>query len=101
MLDNDLSNLPEAETTPSPTAARKKSDKNADMTYGIVSWACVIVGLLTVLIVIISNKTHYYGGGGKQRYDDGDKITGQKRLLNDEYYNNRNRSAYYNKDTRR
>ena len=58
VLDNDLSNLPEAETTPSPTAARKKSDKNADMTYGIVSWACVIVGLLTVLIVIISNKTH-------------------------------------------
>ena len=101
VLDNDLKDLPEADTAPTPTAPRKKSADNSDFTYGIVSWACVIIGLLAVLIVIISNKSHYYGGGGKQRYDDGDKITGQKRLLNDEYYNNRTKQSYYSKDTRR
>ena len=102
VLDNDLDDLPEADTSPHPTAARtKKAKEAADMTYGIISWACVIVGVLTVIIVILSNKSGYYGGGGKQRYDEGNRITGQKRLLNDDYYTARKYNDYKDRDNYR
>lgn len=102
VLDNDLDDLPEADTAPHPTAPRTKKAKQAgDMTYGIISWACVIVGVLTVIIVILSNKTGYYGGSGKQRYDEGNKITGQKRLLSDDYYTTRKYNSYQDRDNYR
>ena len=102
VLDNNLDDLPEADTAPHPTAPRTKKAKEAgDMTYGIISWACVIVGVLTVIIVILSNKTGYYGGSGKQRYDEGNKITGQKRLLNDDYYTTRKYNSYQDRDNYR
>lgn len=71
-----------------------------DFTYGIASWICVIAGIIVIMVVLISNKTQYHTGGGKYRYDEGDRITGQKRLLNDDYYNRRNAQSYY-KGTRR
>lgn len=99
VLDNDLDDLPEADTSPHPTAPRtKKAEEAGDMTYGIISWACVIVGVLTVIIVILSNKSGYYGGSGKQRYDEGNKIIGQKRLLNDDYYTTRKYNSYQDRD---
>lgn len=102
VLDNDLDDLPEADTAPHPTAPRtKKADETGDMTYGIISWACVIVGVLTVIIVILSNKSGYYGGSGKQRYDEGNKIIGQKRLLNDDYYTTRKYNSYQDRDNYR
>lgn len=102
VLDNDLDDLPEADTAPHPTAPRtKKAKESADMTYGIISWACVIVGVLTVIIVILSNKSGYYGGSGKQRYDEGNKITGKKRLLNDDYYTSREANRYQDRDNYR
>jgi hypothetical protein len=93
--------LPPAPTDPDPTAIHVSQGDNGDLTYGYVSWGCVVVGVLAVIIMLVSNKTHYYGGGGKHRYDEGDKITGQKRLLNDEFYNNRKYNSYYDKDTRK
>ena len=102
VLDNDMEDLPEADTSPHPTAPRtKKAEQAADMTYGIISWACVIVGVLTVIIVILSNKSSYYGGSGKQRYDEGNKITGQKRLLSDDYYTARKYNDYRDRDNYR
>lgn len=101
VIETDVYQLPVAPVEPDPTAPAVSNGEDGDLTYGYVSWACVAVGVMAVIIVIISNKSHYYGGSGKQRYDEGDKITGQKRLLNDDYYNNRKHNSYYNKDTRR
>ena len=84
-----------------PTAITTTQD-DGDLTYGYVSWACVIVGVIVVLIVLVSNKTRYYGGEGKLRYSEGNRITGQqKRLLDDDYYKTRKYNSYYNKDTRK
>ncbi len=96
--------LPEVtfvETVTAVVVEESEREESGDLTYGIVSWACVIVGVLVVVVILISNKTHRIGRNGKQRYDEGDKITGQKRLLNDDYYNNRKYNSYYNKDTRK
>ncbi len=101
VLDNNLEDLPEADTAPNPKAIFTTKNKDSDMTYGIFSWACVIVGVLTVIIVILSNKSGYYGGGGKHRYDEGNRIIGQKRLLSDDYYTNRKFNDYQNRDNYR
>ena len=79
-----------------------KPEPNKDLTYGYASWACVIVGLLTIAIVIISNKSNYTGGAGKHRYGEGNKITGNKqRLLGDDYYTNHKYNSFLDKDVRR
>lgn len=94
--------LPEATVETAPTAVLIDAEKEVgDLTYGYVSWACVIIGILVVVVVLISNKTQYHRGNGKHRYDEGNKITGQKRLLNDDYYNHRKTESYFNKDTRK
>lgn len=94
--------LPPAPVDTSPTAIVVPEEQEVgDLTYGIVSWVCVIAGVLVVVIVLISNKTQYHSGSGKHRYKEGNKITGQKRLLNDEYYNNRKSESYFSKDTRK
>lgn len=96
--------LPQAttmETVTAVTVPKSEAEESGDLTYGLVSWACVIVGVLVITVILISNKTKGRGARGKHRYDEGDKITGQKRLLNDDYYNNRKYNSYYNKDTRK
>lgn len=94
--------LPFANVIEEATAALVVDDTRepGDFTYGIASWICVIAGIIVIMVVLISNKTQYHTGGGKYRYDEGDRITGQKRLLNDDYYNRRNAQSYY-KGTRR
>lgn len=96
--------LPTVDKFIKPTAVRLDENKireKDDLTYGFASWACVIIGVLTVIVVLISNKTHYSSGSGKQRYEEGNRITGKRRLLDDDYYNTRKHKSYYEKDNRR
>jgi NADH:ubiquinone oxidoreductase subunit 3 (subunit A) len=96
--------LPTVEKQTTPTAIRadeKEIEEKDDLTYGYVSWACVILGILAVVIVLISNKTHYSGGSGKQRYDSGNMMTERGRLLSDDYYKTRKSNSYRSKDIRR
>lgn len=98
----DYEDLPSAPVDEEPTAVSSDLGDDGDMTYGLASWACVIIGVLTIIIVVISNKTHYIGGVGKPRYSEGNRITGQqKRLLDDDYYNTRKYSSYIDKEPRR
>ncbi len=54
---------------------------------GIISWACIILGVLVVLIVVLSNRRPPKGGPGRKRYRP--KVrSNKKRLLNDKYYRN-------------
>lgn len=96
--------LPAVEKQTSPTAVRvddKKIEEKDDLTYGYVSWACVILGIIAVIVVLISNKTHYSNGSGKYRYDSGNMMTGNNHLLNEDYYKNRKTNSYRRKDSRR
>ncbi len=98
----DYEDLPSAPVDEEPTAVSTDLGDDGDMTYGLASWVCVIIGVLTIVIVVISNKTHYIGGVGKPRYSEGNRITGQqKHLLDDNYYNTRKYSSYIDKDPRR
>ncbi len=96
--------LPAVGKQTTPTAVRvdeKKVEEKDDLTYGYVSWACVIFGIIAVIVVLISNKTHYSSGSGKYRYDSGNMMTGNNHLFNDDYYKNRKTNSYRRKDTRR
>ena len=98
----DYEDLPSAPVDEEPTAVSTDLGDDGDMTYGLASWACVIIGVLTIVIVVISNKTHYMGGAGKRRYSEGNRITGQqKHLLNDDYYSARKYSSYMDQNPRR
>lgn len=59
--------------------------------WGFVMWILVGVLIATVLAVILTAKTKAYRGGGKNRYSSGNKMGGQKHLLNEKYYQNRKR----------
>jgi hypothetical protein len=54
---------------------------------GIISWACIILGVIVVLIVVFSNRRPPSGGSGRKRYRRPSR-THKKRLLNDKYYRN-------------
>ncbi|MVB12168.1 hypothetical protein CAFE_29000 [Caprobacter fermentans] len=56
---------------------------------GILSWACIALGVLVVLIVVFSNRRPPRGMGRK-RYRR-PKRSRKKRLLNDKYYRHINR----------
>ena len=56
---------------------------------GILSWACIVLGIVVVLIVVLSNRRPPRGMG-RRRYRR-PKRTGKKRLLNDKYYRDINR----------
>lgn len=68
-----------------------KEENEPSLFWGFVAWICIGVGVAVVLAVLLTTKTKAYRGGGKKRYSTGDKISGQKRLLNDKYYQNRKR----------
>lgn len=57
--------------------------------WGFIAWICVGVGSAVILAVLLTTKTRAYRGGGKKRYSTGDKISGKKRLLGDQYYNSK------------
>ncbi len=54
---------------------------------GIVSWVCIILGILVVMIVVLSNRRPPRGGSGRKRYRRPNR-SNKKRLLNDKYYRN-------------
>lgn len=54
---------------------------------GILSWACIALGVAVVLIVVLSNRHPPRGGPGRKRYRRPAKSR-KKRLLNDKYYRN-------------
>lgn len=68
-----------------------KEENEPALFWGFVAWICIGVGVAVVLAVLLTTKTKAYRGGGKKRYSTGDKISGQKRLLNDKYYQSRKR----------
>lgn len=68
-----------------------KEENEPALFWGFVAWICIGVGVAVVLAVLLTTKTKAYRGGGKKRYSTGDKISGQKRLLNDKYYQGRKR----------
>lgn len=74
-----------------PTLAKTISTKKYSTNYtaGLVSWACVIIGTIVIAVVLISTKASGRMGNGRQRYDDGNRMNSNKRLLNDEYYGGR------------
>lgn len=57
---------------------------------GIVSWVCILLGVLVVLIVVFSNRRPPRGGYGRKRYHRPGR-TRKKHLLNDKYYRNINK----------
>ena len=68
-------------------------DKKDEPTLGggFVMWIILGVLVAVILAVILTSKTKAYRGSGKKRYSTGDKISGQRHLLNDKYYHNRKR----------
>lgn len=54
---------------------------------GVISWACIALGVIVVLIVVFSNRRPPNGGPGRKRYRRPSRSR-KKRLLNDKYYRN-------------
>lgn len=75
-----------------PSAIGENLDENEPaLFWGFVAWICIGVGAAVIFAVLLTTKTKAYRGGGKKRYSTGDKISGKKRLLSDEYYNSSKR----------
>ena len=55
---------------------------------GILSWACIGVGVLIVLIILLSNRRPPRGGYGRKRYRRPMRRS-KRRLLPDRYYHGR------------
>jgi cobalamin biosynthesis Mg chelatase CobN len=55
--------------------------------WGLLSWACIAIGMIIILIVVFSNRRPPRGGPGRKRYRR-PSHTHKKRLLNDKYYRN-------------
>lgn len=86
--------LPEIDETDiviPPVIGELKEENEPALFWGFVAWVCIGVGAAVILAVLLTTKTRAYRGGGKKRYSTGDKISGKKRLLNDQYYNNNKR----------
>lgn len=86
--------LPEVEDTEiviPPVIGDLKEENEPVLFWGFVAWICIGVGIAVILAVLLTTKTRAYRSGGRKRYSTGDKISGKKRLLDDQYYNNRKR----------
>ena len=78
-----------AEDNPfSSVAGNTESQKRAKL-IGVLSWACIILGILVVLIVVLSNRRPPRGPGRKRYHRT--KRSRKKRLLSDKYYRGLNR----------
>lgn len=72
-----------------PHAVGLTEDKDEPkLFWGFVMWILVGVIIAVMLAVILTTKTKAYRGGGKNRYSSGNKMGGQRHLLNDKYYHN-------------
>ena len=72
-----------------PVIGELKEENEPALFWGFVAWICIGVGAAVILAVLLTTKTKAYRSGGKKIYSTGDKISGKKRLLNDQYYNNK------------
>lgn len=52
---------------------------------GIISWICILLGVVVVLAVVFSNRRPPRGGSGRKRYCRQNR-SNKKHLLNDKYY---------------
>lgn len=86
-----LPEISESDIVIPPVIGELKEENEPALFWGFVAWICVGVGAAVILAVLLTTKTKAYRGGGKKRYSTGDKISGKKRLLNDQYYNNSRR----------
>ena len=68
-------------------AAEEAREQNSQINWiGILSWVCIIAGVVIVLIILLSNRRPPRGGYGRKRYRR-PKRRSRKRLLPDRYYN--------------
>jgi hypothetical protein len=60
--------------------------------YGILAWACIVLGIVVILIVVLSNRFPPRGSG-RSRYHRGKRRSKHrsKHLLSDKYYHHINR----------
>ncbi|NLJ30834.1 MAG: hypothetical protein GX424_04410 [Clostridiales bacterium] len=66
-----------------------QASSNSRMNWiGILSWACIVLGMLVVAFVVFSNRRPPRGGPGRKRYRKKPGQTRKKHLLNDKYYRN-------------
>ncbi|MBQ8000359.1 MAG: hypothetical protein IJ298_03985 [Ruminococcus sp.] len=86
-----LPEISESDIVIPPVIGEIKEENEPALFWGFVAWVCIGVGAAVILAVLLTTKTKAYRGGGKKRYSTGDKISGKKRLLNDQYYNNSKR----------
>ena len=84
-----LPTAPESDIVIPDAIGSIKEENEPSLFWGFVAWICIGVGVAVVLAVLLTTKTKAYRGGGKKRYSTGDKISGQKRLLSDKYYQSR------------
>lgn len=85
--------LPTVEDTeiPLPTVVGHIEEKeDTPLFWGFVSWILIGVGAAVVFAVVLSTKAKAYRGG-RDRYSTTDKISGKKKLLSQDYYDNRKR----------
>lgn len=73
-----------AENDPLQSAAGDKGSSNHMKLIGMLSWACIGLGILVILIVVLSNHRPPRGPG-RSRYHR-TKRSNKKHLLNDKYY---------------
>ncbi len=86
-----LPEVSESDIVIPPVIGELKEENEPALFWGFVAWICIGVGAAVILAVLLTTKTKAYRGGGKKRYSTGDKISGKKRLLDDQYYNNSRR----------
>lgn len=78
-----------AEDNPLSSAEPSSGAQRKTALIGMLSWACIALGILVVIIVLLSNRRPPRGPGRK-RYRRR-KRSKKKRLLNDRYYRGLNR----------
>ena len=71
---------------PHVLASNDNSGSN-NMLFGIIAWACIILGVAIVTIVLLSNRRAHKGYVARKRYNNGFKRR-KKNLLPDKYYRN-------------
>lgn len=85
-----VGNISEVDPLASATENRVLSKKMN--LYGILAWACIVLGIVVILIVVLSNRFPPRGSG-RSRYHRGKRRSKHrsKHLLSDKYYHHINR----------
>ena len=77
-----------SEVDPLASAAENRVLSKKMNLYGILAWACIILGIVVILTVVLSNRFPPRGSG-RSRYHRGKRRS--KHLLSDKYYHHINR----------